>query len=181
MNNDRYKCRGKVINDCKKYKGQWAIGWFVRQPNFDKKNCGYLILDIEKNEALPVIPETVGQCTGSEDENKDPSFEGDIITFISKERTGEERRRRSRNSRQTDCFAIYSSVKLITTIIWDESKLQWGLKQVKYGEYNTGFWRGCGMTKSEIKKNEYVKMDAIFRRSLSEIKEFKIIGNIHDK
>ena len=66
--------RGKWIDT-----GEWVNGWFLRQPNFDSKNCGYLIADLATQAWLPVDPKTIGQLIGRCDENGKEIYEGDIV------------------------------------------------------------------------------------------------------
>ena len=80
---DRYLFRGKDIQT-----GKWAYGSYIEPHSFGRAwehsavpcilSTSYLEPDI-LGDYWQVIPETVGQCTGLEDKNGVPIFEGDVV------------------------------------------------------------------------------------------------------
>lgn len=71
--NERFLSRGK-----RKDNGNWETGFLVIT-RYDCSDEQYFITDKMTGWHTPVIPETVGQCTGSKDKNGKLIFEGDIV------------------------------------------------------------------------------------------------------
>lgn len=71
--NERFLSRGKREDN-----GAWETGFLVIK-RWDCSDERYFITDKMTGWHTPVIPETVGQCTGLEDKNGKLIFEGDII------------------------------------------------------------------------------------------------------
>ena len=74
--NNRYICRGKRQDN-----GAWETGFLVIK-RWDCSDERYFITDKMTGWHTPVIPETVGQCTGLQDKNGEPIFEGDIVDVM---------------------------------------------------------------------------------------------------
>lgn len=81
---DKNTYRGKRVDN-----GEWVYGCFYESkisgcyilvPKIDtrKKKDGSVIIR-DTFDAVEVIPETVGQCTGMVSRNGEPIFEGDIV------------------------------------------------------------------------------------------------------
>ena len=71
--NNRYICRGKREDN-----GNWETGFLVIK-RWDCSDKRYFITDKMTGWHTPVIPKTVGQCTGLKDKNGKKIFEGDIV------------------------------------------------------------------------------------------------------
>ena len=86
--NDRYLFRGKS-----KYNNEWIYGALVRlgkesfsdpdRYGITDKGIPIVNMNVCYNFQIDeVIPETVGQCTGLQDKNGEPIFEGDIVDVM---------------------------------------------------------------------------------------------------
>lgn len=71
--NERFLFRGKREDN-----GAWETGFLVIK-RWDCSDERYFITDKMTGWHTPVIPETVGQCTGLKEKNGKLIFEGDIV------------------------------------------------------------------------------------------------------
>ena len=87
--NERYLYRGKYAGRCKSFEECWVFGdlvYLTREPHIHPQNNTTTVTDTDLAKILvmhPVVPDTVGQCTGLRDKNGMLVFEGDFIKFRS--------------------------------------------------------------------------------------------------
>lgn len=71
------KFRGKRIDN-----GEWVYGFYMKQyhsAKYGKRIDAIFYSDEYHTHRIPIIPETVGQCTGLLDKNKIEIYEGDVV------------------------------------------------------------------------------------------------------
>lgn len=107
MMNDRYLFRGKRADN-----GEWETGFLVVERS-DTSEERFYITDKMTGYHTPIIPETVGQCTGLKGKNGKLIFEGDIVEWYS----------------DYDDIWGYSHTAIIrAVVVWDDKNYCWGFK-----------------------------------------------------
>lgn len=116
------KYRGKRVDN-----EEWIYGYFwtfnIGMPDFIR------VIENEKPVDYEVHPETVGQCLGMKDMNKNDIYNGASIRYWNEDR----------------------SVSAIHRVMWDESKMGYVLSQDGMGDADEGYWvRDWLISRAEI-------------------------------
>lgn len=105
--NNRYICRGK-----RKDNGEWETGFLVIK-RWDCSDERYFITDKMTGWHTPVIPETVGQCTGRKYANDKLLFEGDIVKWYSD---------------YDDTWGYSHTAEYYGVVVWNANDYCWNIK-----------------------------------------------------
>lgn len=105
--NDRYISRGK-----RKDNGEWETGFLVIK-RWDCSDERYFITDKMTGWHTPVIPETVGQCTGRKYANDKLLFEGDIVKWYSD---------------YDDTWGYSHTAEYYGVVVWNANDYCWNIK-----------------------------------------------------
>lgn len=105
--NERYIFRGK-----RKDNGEWETGFLVIK-RWDCSDERYFITDKMTGWHTPVIPETVGQCTGRKYANDKLLFEGDIVKWYSD---------------YDDTWGYSHTAEYYGVVVWNANDYCWNIK-----------------------------------------------------
>ena len=105
--NNRYICRGKRQDN-----GAWETGFLVIK-RWDCSDERYFITDKMTGWHTPVIPETVGQCTGRKYANDKLLFEGDIVKWYSD---------------YDDTWGYSHTAEYYGVVVWNANDYCWNIK-----------------------------------------------------
>lgn len=103
----RFLCRGK-----RKDNGAWETGFLVIK-RWDCSDERYFITDKMTGWHTPVIPETVGQCTGRKYANDKLLFEGDIVKWYSD---------------YDDTWGYSHTAEYYGVVVWNANDYCWNIK-----------------------------------------------------
>lgn len=144
--NERFLSRGK-----RKDNGAWVEGYYACQSNHAcflsaLKYRHFIFKDVCVDFNLgglgeyEVIPETVGQCTGSRDKNGKLIFEGDIVTFVN-------------DDVESSFYAV----------VWDTSLLSWRVQKISHYVKNDyyGFDELCEFGNTELIGNIHDNLELL--------------------
>ena len=107
MMNERFLSRGK-----RKDNGAWETGFLVIK-RWDCSDERYFITDKMTGWHTPVIPETVGQCTGRKYANDKLLFEGDIVKWYSD---------------YDDTWGYSHTAEYYGVVVWNANDYCWNIK-----------------------------------------------------
>lgn len=105
--NERFLSRGK-----RKDNGEWETGFLVIK-RWDCSDERYFITDKMTGWHTPVIPETVGQCTGRKYANDKLLFEGDIVKWYSD---------------YDDTWGYSHTAEYYGVVVWNANDYCWNIK-----------------------------------------------------
>ena len=105
--NERFLSRGK-----RKDNGEWETGFLVIK-RWDCSDERYFITDKITGWHTPVIPETVGQCTGRKYANDKLLFEGDIVKWYSD---------------YDDTWGYSHTAEYYGVVVWNANDYCWNIK-----------------------------------------------------
>ena len=105
--NERFLFRGK-----RKDNGAWETGFLVIK-RWDCSDERYFITDKMTGWHTPVIPETVGQCTGRKYANDKLLFEGDIVKWYSD---------------YDDTWGYSHTAEYYGVVVWNANDYCWNIK-----------------------------------------------------
>ena len=105
--NERFLSRGK-----RKDNGAWETGFLVIK-RWDCSDERYFITDKMTGWHTPVIPETVGQCTGRKYANDKLLFEGDIVKWYSD---------------YDDTWGYSHTAEYYGVVVWNANDYCWNIK-----------------------------------------------------
>ena len=107
MMNERFLSRGKRRDN-----GEWETGFLVIK-RWDCSDERYFITDKMTGWHTPVIPETVGQCTGRKYANDKLLFEGDIVKWYSD---------------YDDTWGYSHTAEYYGVVVWNANDYCWNIK-----------------------------------------------------
>lgn len=105
--NERFLFRGKREDN-----GAWETGFLVIK-RWDCSDERYFITDKMTGWHTPVIPETVGQCTGRKYANDKLLFEGDIVKWYSD---------------YDDTWGYSHTAEYYGVVVWNANDYCWNIK-----------------------------------------------------
>ena len=105
--NERFLSRGKREDN-----GAWETGFLVIK-RWDCSDERYFITDKMTGWHTPVIPETVGQCTGRKYANDKLLFEGDIVKWYSD---------------YDDTWGYSHTAEYYGVVVWNANDYCWNIK-----------------------------------------------------
>ena len=105
--NERFLSRGKRRDN-----GEWETGFLVIK-RWDCSDERYFITDKMTGWHTPVIPETVGQCTGRKYANDKLLFEGDIVKWYSD---------------YDDTWGYSHTAEYYGVVVWNANDYCWNIK-----------------------------------------------------